>query len=55
MLGVPDLIRILSDLFVGHVVAQMAEALRYKPGRCGFDFHWCHWNFFIDYGAVIVL
>jgi hypothetical protein len=27
------------------VVAQLVEALRYKPEGCGFDFRWCHWNF----------
>jgi hypothetical protein len=29
----------------GHVVAQLVEALRYKPEGCGFDSGWCHWNF----------
>ena len=29
----------------GHVVAQLVEALRYKPEGRGFDFRWCHWNF----------
>jgi len=27
-----------------HPVAQMVEALRYKPGGRGFDSRWCHWN-----------
>jgi hypothetical protein len=31
----------------GHVVAQLVEALRYKPEVCGFDYWWCHWNFFL--------
>jgi hypothetical protein len=26
-------------------VAQLVEALRYKPEGHGFDFRWCHWNF----------
>jgi len=29
----------------GHAVAQLVEALRYKPEGCGFDYRWCHWNF----------
>jgi len=29
----------------GHAVAQLVEALRYKPEGCGFDSRWCHWNF----------
>ena len=30
---------------MGHAVAQLAEALRYKPEGRGFDSRWCHWNF----------
>ena len=30
---------------VGHAVAQLVEALRYKPEGRGFDSPWCHWNF----------
>ena len=26
-------------------MAQLVEALRYKPEGRGFDFIWCHWNF----------
>jgi hypothetical protein len=26
-------------------VAQLVEALRYKPEDRGFDSRWCHWNF----------
>jgi len=33
----------------GHVVAQMIEALRYKPEGRGFDSRWCHWNFSLTY------
>jgi hypothetical protein len=34
------------DLFAGTLlVAQLAEALRYKPEDGGFDSRWCHWNF----------
>ena len=29
----------------GHPVAQLVEALRYKPEGSGFDSRWCHWNF----------
>jgi hypothetical protein len=29
----------------GHAVAQLVEALRYKPKGCGFDSRWCQWNF----------
>jgi hypothetical protein len=28
-----------------HAVAQLAEALRYKPEGRGFDSRWCNWNF----------
>ena len=28
---------------LGHTVAQLADALSYKPE--GFDSRWCHWNF----------
>jgi hypothetical protein len=30
------------------LVAQLVEALRYKPKGRGFDSRWCHWIFFID-------
>jgi len=30
---------------VGHAVAQLVEALRYKSEGRGFDSRWCHWNF----------
>jgi hypothetical protein len=30
---------------VGHAVAHLVEAPRYKPERLGFDFRWCHCNF----------
>ena len=29
----------------GQAVAQLVEALRYKPEGRGFDSRWCHWNF----------
>jgi hypothetical protein len=29
----------------GHAVAQLVEALRYKPEGRGFDSRLCHWNF----------
>jgi hypothetical protein len=28
----------------GHAVAQLVEALLYKPEGHGFDSRWCHWN-----------
>ena len=30
---------------VGHAVAQLVEALRYKSEGRGFDSRLCHWNF----------
>jgi len=30
---------------LGHAVAHMVEALRYKPAHRGFDSRWCHWSF----------
>jgi hypothetical protein len=27
------------------LVAQLVEALRYKPEDRSFDSRWCHWNF----------
>ena len=30
---------------MGHAVAQLVEALHYKPEGRGFDFRWYHWNF----------
>ena len=32
----------------GHAVAQLVEALRYKPEGRVLDSRWCHWKFFID-------
>jgi hypothetical protein len=29
-----------------YAVAQLVEALPYKPEDSGFDSRWCHWNFF---------
>jgi hypothetical protein len=29
------------------LVAQLLEALRYKPEGRGFDSQWCHWNFLL--------
>jgi hypothetical protein len=36
---------LLLDWTSGHVVVQLAEALRCKPEGNGFDSRWCHWNF----------
>ena len=30
---------------LGHAVAQLVEALRYKSEDRGFDSRWCYWNF----------
>jgi hypothetical protein len=30
---------------MGHAVAQLVEAMRYKPKGRGFDSRWCHWKF----------
>jgi hypothetical protein len=35
----------LRALCMGHAVAQLVEAPRYKPEGRGFDSHWCHWIF----------
>jgi hypothetical protein len=32
-----------------HAVAQLVEALLYKPEGRGFDSRWCHWNFSLTY------
>jgi hypothetical protein len=32
-------------VLVGHEVAQVVEALSYKPEGRGFDSRWFHWNF----------
>jgi hypothetical protein len=32
---------------LGYAVAQLVEALRYKPEGRGFDFRLCHWNFLL--------
>jgi hypothetical protein len=29
----------------GYAVAQLVEALLYKPESRGFNFRWSHWNF----------
>jgi hypothetical protein len=31
-------------IHLGHAVAQLVEALRYKPEGRGFDSRWCHWH-----------
>jgi hypothetical protein len=40
-----QLISVKFILHWGAAVAQLVEALRYKPERRGFDSRWCHWNF----------
>ena len=34
---------------LGHAVAQLVGALRYKSEGRGFDSRWCHWNFSLTY------
>jgi hypothetical protein len=34
-------------LTAGYAVAQLVEALRYKPEGRGFDFRLCLWNFLL--------
>jgi len=38
-------IKCSASLRADHAVAQLVEALRYKPVGRGFDSRWCHWNF----------
>jgi hypothetical protein len=40
-----DLYHILTQSDGWHAVAQLVEALRYKPEALGFDSRWFHWNF----------
>jgi hypothetical protein len=39
------IINYFTLFFLGHVVAQLVEALRYKPMGYGFESRWLHWNF----------
>jgi hypothetical protein len=34
-------------------VAQLVEALHYKPKGRGFDSQWCHCNFSLTYGPGV--
>jgi len=40
--------KVVTESVAGHALAQLVEALRYKPEGRGFDSRWCHWIFFID-------
>jgi hypothetical protein len=40
-------LKIFTTRSVGFAVAQLVEALCYKPEVCGFDSRWCHWNFLL--------
>jgi hypothetical protein len=48
---VPDSVQTMYELPMlpsntgGYAVAQLVEALCYKPEGRGFDSRWCHWNF----------
>jgi len=35
----------LFKINAGDAVTELVEALHYKPGGCGLDSGWCHWNF----------
>jgi len=39
---------ILGTYIVGYALAQLVDALRYKPEGRGFDSRWRLWNLFID-------
>jgi len=41
---VPFIIYLTVVNLTEHAVAQLAEALRYKPEGRGFNSRWCHWN-----------
>ena len=36
------------NVFWGYAVAQLVEALRFKPEGRGFDSRWSHLEFFVD-------
>jgi hypothetical protein len=36
----------VNEFFLGPAVAQLVEALHYKPAGRGFDSRWCQSNFF---------
>ena len=42
--GVAPFILNLGTIIVGYAVAQLVEALCYKPKGCGSDSRLCHWN-----------
>jgi hypothetical protein len=41
-----SIVRLINKCYLckWHAVAQLVEALRYKPEGRGFDSRWCHWN-----------
>jgi hypothetical protein len=42
---VMEMQNVLHTVWRTLLVAQLVEALRYKPEGGGFDFRWCLWNF----------
>jgi hypothetical protein len=34
---------------LGYAMGELVEALHYKLEGCGFDSHWCHWNFLLAF------
>jgi hypothetical protein len=37
--------KLTTKILLGYAVAQLVEALRYKPEGRGFNSRWSHWNF----------
>ena len=44
-INISEIILVDTDKYRRQAVAQLVEALCYKPEGRGFDYHWCHWNF----------
>ena len=43
---VAEFLILITNIYCGgHAVAQLVDALCYKPEGRGFDSRWCHWNF----------
>jgi hypothetical protein len=45
LLDTIQIVLLMSASLLGCAVAQLVEALRYKPEVRGFDSRWSHWNF----------
>ena len=56
MVAIPLLVlAFVNSSIRGHAVAQLVEALRYKPEGRGFDSRWCHWNFSLTSVSTMAL